>query len=80
MEEEMCRIAHLDLPCKIHGLTAYYFDEDGQAYYTIIINSRDSIERQGETINHEVRHILNNDLDRMIPLEDVELMRHELMA
>ena len=80
MEDGMYRIEYVDLPCKIHGLTAYYFDEDGQAYYTIIVNSRDSIERQNDTIVHEVKHIMSNDLDRMIPLEEIELVRHELMA
>lgn len=80
MGEGMYRIEYIDLPCKIHGLTAYYFDEDGQAYYTIIVNSRDSVDKQNDTINHELKHIMSDDLDRMIPLEDVELMRHELMA
>lgn len=80
MGEGMYRIEYIDLPCKIHGLTAYYFDEDGQAYYTIIVNSRDSADKQNDTINHELKHIMSDDLDRMIPLEDVELMRHELMA
>lgn len=80
MEEGTYRVEYLDLPCKIHGLTAYYFDEDGQVYYTIIINSRDSIDRQNKALKHEVEHILHNDLDKMIPLEEIELMRHELMA
>ena len=80
MEEGMYRIDHLDLPCKIHGLTTYYFDEDGQAYYTIIINSRDSIERQNKTITHEVKHIISGDLSGMIPIDELELIRHELMA
>ena len=80
MEEGMYRIEYIDLPCKIHGMTAYYFDEDGQAYYTIIVNSRDSIERQNKAINHELKHIMSDDLDRMIPLEEIELVRHELMA
>lgn len=80
MGEGMYRIEYIDLPCKIHGLTAYYFDEDGQAYYTIIVNSRDSVDKQNDTINHELKHIMSDDLDRMIPLENVELMRHELMA
>ncbi|MBF1361577.1 MAG: hypothetical protein HXM76_06955 [Mogibacterium diversum] len=76
----MYRIEYVDLPCKIHGLTAYYFDEDGQAYYTIIVNSRDSVDRQNDTINHELKHIMSDDLDRMIPLEEIELARHGLMA
>ena len=80
MEEGMYRIEYIDLPCKIHGLTAYYFDEDGQAYYTIIVNSRDSVDKQNDTINHELKHIMSDDLARMIPLEEIELVRHELMA
>ena len=80
MEEGMYRIEYIDLPCKIHGLTAYYFDEDGQSYYTIIVNSRDSVDMQNDTINHELKHIMSDDLDRMIPLEEIELVRHGLMA
>ena len=74
----MYRIAHLDLPCKVHGLTAYYF-EDGQAFYTVFVNSRDSVERQNETVLHELRHIRNGDLCAMLSLQELELLRHDII-
>lgn len=79
MEEGMYRIEYIDLPCKIHGLTAYYFDEDGQAFYTVFVNSRDSVERQNETVLHELRHIRNDDLCAMLSLQELELLRHDII-
>ena len=78
MEEGMYRIAHLYLPCKVHGLTAYYF-EDGQAFYTVFVNARDSVERQNETVLHELRHIKNGDLCAMLSLQELELLRHDII-
>ena len=79
MEEGMYRIEYMDLPCKIHGLTAYYFDEDGQAFYTVFVNARDSIERQQKTLQHELDHIRNGDLCTMLSVQDLEVLRHNLI-
>lgn len=77
MGDELCRVAYIDLPCKVHGLTVYHC-EDGQTYYTIIINARDSVERQLKTINHELNHVRNGDIYTMIPVQELELLRHDI--
>mgnify|MGYP000075061269 CR=1 FL=1 len=65
------------MPVTVRGMTAYYFDEDGQAYYTIFINDKLSVEAQCAAYDHEIRHINNDDFHKMIPIEDLEAVRHE---
>jgi hypothetical protein len=76
--ENLYRVAYVDLPCKVHGLTAYYF-EDGQTFYTVFVNARDSIERQHKTLQHELEHIRNDDLCTMLSVQDLEALRHNLI-
>ena len=66
------------LPVTVRGLTAYYYDEDGMPYYTIFINAALSNEMQCTTYDHEILHIDNNDFYCMIPVEDIEAVRHEM--
>ena len=73
---ERIRVLIIDLPPRVSGLTAYYYDEDGQVYCTIIINARLSAERQCTAYDHEIKHIDNGDFDKMIPVEELEIMRH----
>lgn len=68
------------LPVTVRGLTAYYFDEDGMAYYTMFINAALSVEMQCAAYDHEIKHINNNDFHLMIPVEDIEAVRHELVG
>lgn len=65
------------LPVTIHGLTAYCYDEDGQSYYTIFINDKLSDKMQCDAYDHEIRHIDNKDFHLMVPVEDLEAVRHE---
>ena len=37
---ERIQVVLTDLPVTVRGLTVYYYDEDGQVYYTILINSK----------------------------------------
>ncbi len=76
--DELYRVAYVDLPCKVHGLTAYYY-EDGQAFYTVFVNAGDSIERQQKTLKHELEHIRNGDLCTMLSVQDLEVLRHNLI-
>lgn len=64
------------LPCTIRGFTAYYYDIDGQVYYTIFINAHLNHEMQCATYDHEIKHIDGHDFDHMFPIEDLEAMRH----
>ena len=47
-----------DLPCRIKGFTQRNY-EDG--HYTIVLNSRISVEEQQCAYLHEIQHIINKD-------------------
>lgn len=48
------------MPCKVHGLIRA--NEDGS--YTIILNSRDSRERNLQAYQHELDHLLKGDFEK----------------
>lgn len=73
---ERIKIYIIDLPYKIHGLTVYSFDEDGQSYFTILINAHDNATTQQRTYDHEIKHIDNYDFDSMLPADRLEGFRH----
>lgn len=75
---EMIKVLMIDLPHTVRGLTVYYFDDDGQAYYTILINSRLSAEMQCEAYDHEISHINNGDFDSMQEVDRIEYYRHSM--
>ena len=66
------------LPPRVHELTIYCYDNDVQAYYTKLINARLSEEIQCDAYDHAVSHIGNHDFDCMLPIEDLEAVRHEI--
>lgn len=74
------QVVLVDLPVTVRGLTVYYYDEDGQVYYTILINSRLNSKMQCSAYDHEISHIDNHDFDLMLPVEDLEAARHEGFA
>lgn len=74
---EMVQVVLIDLPVTVRGLTVYYYDEDGQVYYTILINSRLNDQTQCAAYDHEIVHINNRDFDCMLPVEDLEAARHD---
>ena len=47
-----------NLPYKIRGLIMYDSADD---YYTIVLNSRTSYQKNRETFEHELKHIINGD-------------------
>ena len=55
----MISVFYQDMPCKVHGLIRA--NEDGS--YTIILNSRDSRERNLQAYQHELDHLFRGDLD-----------------
>lgn len=77
-EMEYVRIVLQDMPVSVKGFTVYNFDDDGMAYYTIFINARLSDQAQCAVYDHEIRHINNNDFDRMhaYTADNLEAMRH----
>lgn len=65
-----------DLPHRVHGLTAKTYC-DGEPFYTVILNSRDTLETNQRTYLHEVAHIYSEDFDSYDSLENIESIRHK---
>lgn len=72
---EYIRVELKDLPCTVRGFTVYCYDE-GQAYFTIIINSRMSADMQCKAYDHEISHIDNGDFECMHEVNALEYSRH----
>ena len=66
------------LPVTVRGVTAYYYDDDGMPYYTIFINAKLSNKMQFAAYKHEISHIDNRDFSSMIPVENIETIRHNI--
>lgn len=64
-------VQYLDMPCKTHGLIRE--NEDGSV--TIVLNSRDSRERNLRTYQHELEHLLREDLSA-VDVQKAELEVH----
>ena len=47
----------IDLPYGVHGCVS----EDADGFYSVYVNAKDSRERQYKALDHERRHIENND-------------------
>ena len=71
----MIRVFLVPMPLRIHGATIYAFD-NGQYYYTILLNSSLSSQMQYDAYRHEMDHIDNNDFDAMTPASNLEVFRH----
>ncbi|WP_425755132.1 hypothetical protein ACPW7J_09680 [Ihubacter sp. rT4E-8] len=52
-----------DLPCDIDAYTVAGMDENGESFYTIVLNARLSDERQREAYYHEMQHIMGDDFE-----------------
>lgn len=73
---ERVQVVLIELPHTIRGLTVYYFDDDGEVYYTILINSHMSDKMQCATYDHEIAHIDNGDFEKMYSIDVLEDIRH----
>ena len=65
----MNNVIYIDLPTSVRGFARY--NPDGT--YTIVLNSRMSIEQQRRTWAHEMRHIIRGDFDK----DDVDAIEVE---
>ena len=63
----MINVQYLDMPCRIHGMIRE--NEDGS--YTVILNSRDSRERNMKAYQHELEHLFRGDFQRD-DIQDIE--------
>ncbi len=61
-----------DLPTQIKALTVK--DRDGG--YTVIVNSRLNYEQQQQSFLHELRHIINCDLEKDCSIDELEFELH----
>lgn len=78
---EYIRVVLCDwLPIAVRGLTTYYYDDDGMPYYTIFINANLSDQMQCAAYDHEIKHIDNSDFHLMMPVNDLETVRHEMVV
>lgn len=46
---------------------------DENDFYTIYINARQTEEKKQRAIEHEIRHIVNGDFYRDVPVEEMEV-------
>lgn len=56
-------VEFVDLPPRVKGFVTQTFD-DGEDYYTIMINATLNREQQIKAFMHEIEHINNNDFDK----------------
>lgn len=62
-----------NLPYKISGFIMYDAADD---YYTIVLNSRASYEKNQETFKHEIEHIINGDFHNCRDVAMLEAVLH----
>ena len=65
------RVIFQDLPTTISG-----FVREKDDFYTIVLNSRMTHERNQKTYKHEQHHIDNDDFNRDCSIEQIELEAH----
>ena len=67
MTREYC-VRLIDLPPGVHGCVS----EDADGFFSVYVNARDSRERQYMALDHERRHIENNDFAKSDVVEAEE--------
>jgi len=65
-------VVYLDMPNNIKSYVIAKGD-----YYTIILNSRLSVEQNEISYHHEVDHILNGDYEKRCNSDLIEIMAHK---
>lgn len=77
MKEENVKVVYLPLECDFRGAVLRKYD-DGEQYYTIVVNSNLSEDAQYRTFRHEIAHITNNDFDSFMSVGEIEKLRHSI--
>lgn len=72
---EYIKVFFVEMPLRIHGATIRSFD-NGEHFYTILLNKNLSEAMQIAAFDHEMEHINNHDFDAMIPADTLEALRH----
>ncbi|HCE78591.1 MAG TPA: hypothetical protein DEP61_07095 [Lachnospiraceae bacterium] len=79
MEKELINVEIIYLDVQWKGCTVYFFDDDGQEHFTILLNSKYCIETLKATYIHEISHIRSNDFQNMVSADHLEYYMHNLI-
>ena len=73
------KVIYQDLPFDIDGYTVANLDDNGEMFYTIVLNSRISDASQRIAFYHELLHISEADFDKLkeIGVEEIEKEAHK---
>lgn len=69
------RTIYMNMPPSVKGMLVKMFD-DGEDYYTVVINPMYNIEQQRDAYEHEMKHIQYKDLDDYCDADTIEALRH----
>lgn len=69
---EDVNVAYLDLPVRVHG----FVRQNGDCTCTIVLNSRDSRERNMEAYRHELEHLQRDDFYSDSNVDTIETAAH----
>lgn len=72
----MIKVIYMNMPESVKGYIVKMFD-DGEDYYTVVLNPKYNWEQQQATYRHELKHIDARDLERFGDVNELELIRHE---
>ena len=77
--EERVNIIYHPLPLSIRGFVTQTFDDNGESFYTICLNTAFNAEVQYRTFRHEIAHIVHNDFDSDMTIGEIEAIRHAMI-
>lgn len=77
MKEENVKVVYRPFDCDFKGAVLLRYD-DGEDYYTIVINSNLSEIEQYITLRHELSHIAHRDFDSNMPIGEIERLRENV--
>ena len=68
------KVEYENLPCDVTAFTVASLDDNGEPFYTIVLNARLSAETQRLALYHEALHIDSDDFERVkeIGVDEIE--------
>lgn len=69
------KVIYINMPPAVKGFVVKMFD-DGDDYYTVVLNPCYNAEQQQETYEHELKHIECRDFDFCGDPDTIETLRH----
>lgn len=71
MNDRAIRIEYVDLPFRVKGMTVRSYD-DGEHWFTILLNAGLNREQQRAAYLHELSHIENDDFSSCRSADEIE--------